>query len=59
MSIFNDLKKYLESTPREKIESDWAKYKMYDSVGITIDEFLNKSPTINNNGNHERCIMIE
>ena len=42
-NFFNDLKKYFESTPRDKILADWAKSEKMDEVGPTVEEFLRHS----------------
>jgi len=34
------LEEYFKNTPREKVLSDWEKYQDLDSVGPTMDEFL-------------------
>ena len=39
-------KKYLEETPIEQIRLDWAKTEMFDSVGITANEFLQRMQRI-------------
>ena len=38
-----ELKKYFENTPKEKILEDWAKSAKCDNIGITVDEFLNNT----------------
>lgn len=40
-NFFEELKKYFESTPKDKILSDWEKTKDFDNIGPRIDEFLN------------------
>ncbi len=42
-NFFNELKKYFDSTPREKILEDWAKSEEFDKVGPTVEEFLYNS----------------
>jgi hypothetical protein len=39
-NFYEDLKKYFETTPQEKILEDWAKTKKWDNVGPTVNEFL-------------------
>ena len=39
-NFYEELKKYLEETPREKILEDWAKSAESDNVGPTVAEFL-------------------
>jgi hypothetical protein len=45
-NFYEDLKKYFETTPREKVLEDWAKSKEFNTVGITMDEFLNNNKMI-------------
>jgi hypothetical protein len=45
-NFFEELKKYFQETPREKVLEDWAKSKEFDNVGITIDEFLKNTNDI-------------
>jgi hypothetical protein len=40
-NFFEELKKYFESTPKDKILSDWEKTKDFDNIGLTVDEFIN------------------
>lgn len=35
-----ELKKYFEVTPRDKVLEDWAKSAEFDNVGPTVEEFL-------------------
>lgn len=39
-NFLEELKKYFNSTPAEKVLSEWNKSKEYDAVGPTMDEFL-------------------
>lgn len=39
-NFFEELKKYFEVTPREKVLEDWAKSAELDKVGPTVEEFL-------------------
>lgn len=41
--FFEELKKYFENTPREKVLEDWAKTEELDEIGPTIEEFLQSS----------------
>lgn len=41
-NFYEDLKKYFEETPREKVLEDWEKSKECDKVGPTVNEYLNK-----------------
>jgi len=42
-TLLEDLRKYFEETPQEKIASDWAKSEKYDDVGPSVDEFIETS----------------
>lgn len=42
-SFYEELKRYFETTDKDKIKSDWEKYKHLDKVGITVDEFLKQN----------------
>ena len=39
-NLIEDLKKYFETTPREKVLEDWAKSEYFDKIGPTMDDFL-------------------
>ncbi len=39
-NLVEELKRYFETTPQDKILEDWAKTEKYDKVGPTCDEFL-------------------
>lgn len=41
-NFYEDLKKYFEETPREKVLEDWEKSKECDKVGPTVNEYLYK-----------------
>lgn len=38
-NFVDDLEKYFNETPKEKILEDWAKTKEWDNIGITVIEF--------------------
>lgn len=38
-TILEELKRYFQNTPQEKILSDWAETEKYDEVGPTVQEF--------------------
>ncbi len=42
-NMLEELKKYFETTPREKVLEDWAKTEAFDQVGPTMDEFLTQT----------------
>lgn len=42
-NFFEELKKYFEVTPPEKLLKDWDKSVEFDNIGPTIDEFLSNS----------------
>jgi hypothetical protein len=39
-TMLEQLKTYLETTPRDQILADWAKTEEYDKVGPTVDQFM-------------------
>jgi hypothetical protein len=39
-TMLEQLKTYLETTPRDQILADWAKTEKYDKVGPTVDQFM-------------------
>jgi hypothetical protein len=39
-NFFEELKKYFEVTPRDKVLEDWAKSAEFDNVGPTVEAFL-------------------
>lgn len=39
-NFYEQLVKYFETTPREKVLEDWAKSAEFDNIGPTINEFL-------------------
>jgi hypothetical protein len=41
--IFENLKEYYKTTPREKVLEDWNKSAEFDKVGPTVDEFIENS----------------
>ena len=44
--FIEDLKKYFDNTPREKVLEDWAKSESFDDIGPTMDEFITKTTAI-------------
>lgn len=42
-NFFEELKKYFEVTPREKVLEDWSKSAEFDKVGPTVEEFLHNT----------------
>jgi hypothetical protein len=42
-NFYEELKKYFEVTPREKVLEDWAKSAEFDKVGPTVEEFLHNT----------------
>ena len=38
--LLEELKAYVENTPREQIIADWEKTKGYEEVDLTADDFL-------------------
>lgn len=39
-SILEQLKEYFKNTPREEIEKNWKAFEEYNTIGPTIDNFL-------------------
>jgi len=39
-NFFEELKKYFEATPQDKVLEDWAKSEEFDKIGPTVEEFL-------------------
>lgn len=49
MDFIKQLKEYFNNTPRNVVEKEWHKYDKYNSIGLTVNEFLkeyNTLPTI-------------
>lgn len=40
MNLVEELKNYFETTSEETILEDWKSCETYDSIGPTVDEFL-------------------
>lgn len=56
-NFVEDLKKYFDETPKEKVLEDWNKSKEFDKVGPTVDEFINNTE-LNNIINMENYKLI-
>ncbi len=41
-NFFEELKKYFEVTPRDKVLEDWAKSAEFDDVGPTVESFYSE-----------------
>lgn len=39
-NFFEELKKYFEITPQNKVLEDWAKSEEFDKIGPTVEEFI-------------------
>ena len=50
-NFFEELKKYFEVTPREKVLEDWAKSAEFDNIGPTVKEFIENTNKIKNENN--------
>ncbi|MFI3263810.1 MAG: hypothetical protein SNG38_02720 [Rikenellaceae bacterium] len=51
-NLLENLKKYLEETPREKVLEEWAETAQWDNVGVVATEyFLQQSFTFTNSTN--------
>ena len=42
-NFFEEVRKYLEETPQEKVLEDWAKSAHLDDVGPSVEDFLRHS----------------
>jgi len=42
-NFLEQLKKYFEDTPQDKVLADWEKSAKFDEIGPTVDEFLNNT----------------
>ncbi len=54
VDLIYELKKYFEETPREKILEDWENTKEWDSVGITVEEFIQNTNENNKNNDEDK-----
>lgn len=43
MNLAESLKHYFETTPPEKIQSDWDKTEQFDKFGVSVEEFLRET----------------
>jgi len=58
-NFYEQLVKYFQNTPREKVLEDWAKSTEFDNVGLTVEEFLaNKQETVVEAG-LKHCEMLD
>lgn len=39
-TIYDKLKRHFETTPQDKIDSDWKSTEKYDSIGPTVKEYF-------------------
>jgi len=46
-NFYEELKRYFEVTPQDKVLEDWAKSEEFDNVGPTVEEFINFSQQYN------------
>ncbi|MDP3441815.1 MAG: hypothetical protein Q8T08_03050 [Ignavibacteria bacterium] len=60
-NFLEELKKYFEATPQDKILEDWAKSADHDNVGPTIEEFIKNSKYyhVYSNAPNAGCIQPE
>lgn len=42
MNLTESLKHYFETTPPEKIQSDWDKSEQFDKFGVSVEDYLTK-----------------
>lgn len=38
--IYDKLKQYFNTTPKEQLQKDWEKLKKYNEIGPTVEEYL-------------------
>jgi hypothetical protein len=59
-NFLDELKKYFESTPQNKILEDWAKSERYDEIGPTVEEFIRNSQLyyVCSEAPDDRCLQV-
>lgn len=40
-SMYEDLKKYFENTPKEQLDADWKELKQWNEIGTDVFEYIN------------------
>jgi hypothetical protein len=45
-NLIEELKRYFEETPHEKVLEDWAKSAEFDNIGIAASEFICSLPYV-------------
>lgn len=38
--VYDKLKQYFNTTPKEQLQKDWEKLKKYNEIGPTVEEYL-------------------
>ena len=46
--VYDKLKQYFNTTPKEQLQKDWEKLKKYNEIGPTVEEYLNYVKQYNN-----------
>lgn len=46
--VYDKLKQYFNTTPKEQIQKDWEEIKKYNEIGPTVEEYLNYVKQYNN-----------
>lgn len=50
--VYDKLKQYFNTTPKEQLQKDWEKLKKYNEIGPTVEEYLNYVKQYNNDKQH-------
>lgn len=37
---YEQMKKYLEETPKEQLDKDWEELKHWDEIGLSVDDYI-------------------
>ena len=46
--VYDKLKQYFNTTPKEQLQKDWEELKKYNKIGPTVEEYLNYVKQYNN-----------
>ena len=50
--VYDKLKQYFNTTPKEQLQKDWEKLTKYNEIGPTVEEYLNYVKQYNNDKQH-------
>lgn len=50
--VYDKLKQYFNTTPKEQLQKDWEKLKKHNEIGPTVEEYLNYVKKYNNDKQH-------